>query len=724
MNQNLKIDAIHLKRQAIIYVRQSSVHQVENHQESKKRQYSLKDKALSFGWTLDQILTIDGDLGISGAHSENRPGYQKLISLVALQKVGIIFGIEVSRLTRNCLDWYQLLELASTFNTLIADEDSIFNPANYNDRLLLGLKGTISEAELYQIKCRMMRGRINKAMRGELEISLPIGYEWDMNGKIIKTPDRAIRTAIESVFSLFRQLLSVRRILLEFRKRNCELPYQKNIPGLGRQIKWKLPTYDGIYAIIQNAVYAGVYVYGKRKSCYDQLHKKRIVSNVKKEDIQIYIPNHHEQYITLEEHEENLRIMKNNYYACKISQGAIREGSALLQGIVYCEKCGLKMRPRYTSNRYYYCCDRDQRRYGDPICGWANAMRVDMVIEELIFSVLNEGTVDLTFQMKEKYEEEKIALCKQWKQKIERLEYEANVARRRYESVDSENRLVAATLEAEWNEKLKYLQEAKAEFNNKFNQEEYDISLSSDEVKNSLKILPDKWITGALSMQDKKEIIRCIIERVFIKTAGKTLKIKVNWYGGKITEKEIPKYILTNSSIYYKIVELAKKRTDGEIANILNKEGILTMKQKIWTARRVMDFRLSNNISSGFTTSSKFRLSKNYVTSKEAAAILGVSVMTIQTWFRLGILKGRQRATIQSQLWIYLDKEVIKKLDGTTEFDSTIKAFRSIMRDMKLSRKEIVQWAKENGHEFIRLRRGKTTRFYVLPSSLQESGIR
>lgn len=238
----------------------------------------MQERAVKLGWPRDQVTVIDEDLGISGAHSENRPGYQKLVSLIALRKVGVIFGIKVSRLARNCLDWYELLEVASTFNTLIADEDAIFNPADYNDRLLLGLKGTISEAELYQIRCRMMRGRMNKAKRGELEIHLPIGFEWHA-GQIKKVPDESVRTAISNVFSLFRQIGSIRGVLLELRRRQQELPYEKTTPGIDRCISWKKPAYEAVYIMISNPTYAGVYTYGKRKkiiilSIRKRIHKK------------------------------------------------------------------------------------------------------------------------------------------------------------------------------------------------------------------------------------------------------------------------------------------------------------------------------------------------------------------------------------------------------------------------------------------------------------------
>lgn len=252
MNAADKILPGHLARKAVVYVRQSSLQQVEQNVESQRRQYALVDRAKTLGWAESRCLVIDEDLGKSGSHSENRPGYQRLVSMLALREVGLVLGIEVSRLARNCLDWYQMLELASAFDVLIADEDSVFDPRDFNDRLLLGLKGTISEVELYQIKARMMRGRMNKARRGALELCLPVGYERGPDGTTCKSSDVAVRTAIDAIFSLFHQLRSVRAVLRELRRRRAELPYHTSVPGLGRRVSWRPPLYEVIYNIIRN----------------------------------------------------------------------------------------------------------------------------------------------------------------------------------------------------------------------------------------------------------------------------------------------------------------------------------------------------------------------------------------------------------------------------------------------------------------------------------------
>jgi DNA invertase Pin-like site-specific DNA recombinase len=576
---------------------------------------------------------------------DSRPGGKYRINLKAgsdnipsARAVRIVFGIVVLRLARNCLDWYQLLELASTFGVLIGDEDAVYDPFDFNDRLLLGLKGTISEVELQQIKQRMERGRIHKAQRGELERLPPVGYERTPTLPLAMTPNQEVRDMLHQVFRLFRHLGSIRGTLLELRRRGLQLPGYVSEPGLGRTITWRKPSYDAIYHLITNPVYAGIYVYGMRKSRYNPLSRKRTFYQPDRSAWDIVIEHHHEGYITPSEYEENLATLANNRYGKTMSQGAARQGEALLQGIVFCAKCGLKMRPRYTSHSCYYYCDRDHRRFGEPICGRASAKRVDHRLEALLLAVLNEGTVDLSFQLFNHQKEERTVQAKQLRQQVTRLEYEANLARRRYESVDPENRLVAATLEMEWNEKLRQLESARHACETHLSHIMTD-PLSVAEVNQKLADLPALWKSGQLSMSDKKEIVRCVIDRVMLNTAGKTIEITVVWQGNTLTTLSIPKYLFTDTLIYEKVIALAREKTDQEIASAFNEEGLKTVKGKPWTERRVMDFRLSNGIPSTFTTASRWRIpDSGYLTTSELASALKDQVGTIQKWVKIGLL--------------------------------------------------------------------------------------
>jgi DNA invertase Pin-like site-specific DNA recombinase len=364
-----KILDLHRKKLAVIYVRQSSLYQVENHLESQKRQYQLTDRAQQFGWSNARCVVIDEDLGISGAQSFNRPGYQRLVSMVALREVGIVFGLEISRLARNSLDWYQLLELAAAFDVLIADEDGVYNPGDFNDRLLLGLKGTISEVELYQIKARMVRGRLNKAQRGDLLWNVPIGLEYDaLSGQIRLEADQSVRHALELVFSLFRQLGSVRGVLTYLAREGLELPSQRLHRGIGRVITWQRPRYHVIYQMLTNPMYAGIYAYGRRQELIDPLEKTRHVLRKARSEWEVFLPNHHPGYVTQEAYEANLATLENNYNQFPANQGAVREGPTLLQGLVWCKLCGRKMRVCYHHSQPYYTCDGEHRKYGTAIC--------------------------------------------------------------------------------------------------------------------------------------------------------------------------------------------------------------------------------------------------------------------------------------------------------------------------------------------------------------------
>lgn len=308
-----KIQVTHQQRQAVIYVRQSSLHQVEQNRESQRRQYQLVERAQTLGWPAARCLVIDDDLGVSAAHSANRPGYQRLVSMVALREVGLVLGLEVSRLARNNLDWYQLLELAAAFDVLIADEDGVYDPSEFNDRLLLGLKGTLSEVELYQIRARLQRGRLNKAQRGELIGTLPVGLDYDPAEQAIRlSADQSVRHALAHVFRLFRQLRSIRAVLGELRRNALELPRQAVHRQRGREIHWQPPSYDALYALLTHPGYAGVYCYGRRQCRRDPLTREMHVERQSRSTWEVFLPDHHPGYITLEEFEENQRVLADN----------------------------------------------------------------------------------------------------------------------------------------------------------------------------------------------------------------------------------------------------------------------------------------------------------------------------------------------------------------------------------------------------------------------------
>ncbi len=714
-----KILDLHRKKLAVIYVRQSSLYQVENHLESQKRQYQLTDRAQQFGWAAARCVIIDEDLGISGAQSFNRPGYQRLVSMVALREVGIVFGLEISRLARNSLDWYQLLELAAAFDVLIADEDGVYNPGEFNDRLLLGLKGTISEVELYQIKARMVRGRLNKAQRGDLIWNVPIGLEYDaLSGQIRLEADQSVRHALELVFSLFRQLGSVRGVLTYLAREGLELPSQRLHRGIGRVITWQRPRYHVIYQMLTNPMYAGIYAYGRRQELIDPVAKTRHVLRKARSEWDVFLPNHHPGYLTQEEYEANLATLENNYNQFPANQGAVREGPTLLQGLVWCKLCGRKMRVCYHHGQPYYTCDGEHRKFGTAICSHASACRVDVLVEELFLTLMNVNTIELSASTERKLEEEVALVDRQWQEKLQRLSYQADLARRRYEAVDPANRLVAATLETEWNARLVELEEARQAYQ-KSRPTKPQLSSTLAQMRAVLNDLRSYWYQDSVTNQEKKELLRCVIERVTLEkqASGKVIRAEICWQGGATSLIEVPKYLYSAPQLFHRITALARDLPDAQAAEALNAEGLETVKGRPWSARRVMDFRLSNGIPSGFTVTPQLRLTENgYLTTAEAAARLEINQTTVQKWYKLGLLQGKH-AGIQKAVWITWTEEVERRLGGQASFDPRMISVKSLCKLQGKTWEQVIRWCVEEGHQIYRFRRGTTFRFYVLPAS-------
>lgn len=713
-----KITPAHLRRKAIVYIRQSSMLQVEKHQEGRKRQYQLQETAQTLGWPAAHCVVIDDDQGISGARSHNRPGYQQLISLIALREVGIVLGLEVSRLARNSLDWYQLLELAAAFDVLIADEDGVYDPNEFNDRLLLGLKGTISEVELYQIRARLTRGRLNKAQRGDLRLSLPIGMDWDeRTQKPRLAVDQSIRHAIALVFELFRQIGSIRGVLLHCLAHDIELPYQQSIGSRNRRIGWRRPSYDAVRHILINPTYASVYCYGKVTRHYDPLTQQIRVEQRPRSEWEVFLPDNHPGYISLDEYEENQRTIANNRFDLPHSPGAARKGEALLQGLVFCEHCGRRMRIRYSSGAPYYLCDWAKQRYGDPTCNQASAQRVDAQVVDLVLSVINEGTLELSLANDELVCQQQNAMEEHWQDKLKRKQYEVELARRRYEHVDPANRLVAYTLETEWNQALDQLgasQQAYAAHKPSEYQRQSSLTVMREVITN----LRHHWFAAEMPVAEQKEILRCLLERIVLARADKMIRTTICWQGGACSQLDVPQYLFSSPYLFWRVSELARTQTDREIAATLNQEGIQTVKGRPWSDRRVMDFRLSNTIPSGFTTRTELRLTDSgYVTTPEAAQQFGISVSAAENWFKQGILPGK-RDSPRATVWIAWSEELLYRLQGSAKPDPRMLSVRSLCRTRNQRPPEIFAWANEHGHQIYRLRRGTAWRFYILPSDL------
>ena len=540
MNERAKITAVHLSRQAIVYLRQSSAAQVEHNRESTERQYALADKARELGWPEDRILVIDEDLGLSGAGSVARSGFSRLTAEVALARVGLVLGLEVSRLARNNADWHRLIDLAGLTDTLIGDADGIYHPALFNDRLLLGLKGTMSEAELHILRARLNGGIRNKAARGELRRGLPVGFVWgDEDGEVRFHPDEAVITAIRAVFARFAETGSARRVWLWFRSEGLTFPLQMH---QGAEIRWVEASYTAVHHVLTNPVYAGAYVYGKtrQETTLDAAGaRKKRIRHLPRSEWQVLIPEHHPGFIDWQTYEANqMRIAKNTRPGPHKAGGAVREGSALLQGLATCGHCGRRLHTHYRGRNSapgYHCPGRVLVEGRGVYCLNIGGVQIDEAVTRAFIAALEPAKVIATLAAAERLEADREATLKQWRQGVERASYKAQRAERRYRAVDPDNRLVARGLEREWEESLSALEAAKAELARR--ERERPCVISPDERDRLLALGPDLatvWHTTTTTPRDRKELLRTLIEEVIIKVERETRLRLVLRCAGKV----------------------------------------------------------------------------------------------------------------------------------------------------------------------------------------------
>ena len=457
-----KVTADHLRRDAFLYVRQSSLHQLIENTESTKRQYALRDRAVALGWPIERVHTIDRDLGLSGASTQDRDGFQHLVSEVANGHAGIVLGLEVSRLARNNADWHRLLELSALTQTLILDEDGVYDPCHFNDRLLLGLKGAISEAELHVLRARLQGGILNKARRGELEIALPIGLIYHPDGSVILDPDRAIRSAVQLLFDTFRDPLSASAPVRRFRREGWLFP-RRIRRGIGKgELLWGSLDHSRVIQILHNPRYAGAFAFGRTRTTA-RVTSKVTTRKVARKDWQVLIRDAHAGYITWDEFERNETTLALNAGGFGHgNRGAMpREGIALLQGRVLCGICGARMRVRYQEvggrlQPYYMCTEEVVRRAGKP-CQSMRGTAIDGAISALLLDRVAPEALEQALLVEKEIAARIEQAAAQRATQITRARYDAELARRRYMQVDPANRLVADALESDWNERLRQL---------------------------------------------------------------------------------------------------------------------------------------------------------------------------------------------------------------------------------------------------------------------------
>ncbi|MHC4292327.1 MAG: recombinase family protein [Planctomycetota bacterium] len=569
-----KIRQSHLKRKAYIYIRQSSLAQVQHHQESTRRQYRLYERALRLGWAKERIEIIDEDQGKSGASAQLRSGFTRLVSEVALDRAGGIFGLEVSRLARSCSDWYRLLEVAALSGALIVDEEGVYDPNHYNDRLLLGLKGTLSEAELHFLKQRMIGGRRTKARRGEFRIRLPGGYVWDESEGILMDPDERARDTVNVFFSCFERIGTARGTVRYFEDNHLRFPRRDGWGSIKAVLNWSCLSPSRAVEILRNPIYAGVYSYDRNNSKAED-----------PEDVcsggRIWLPNSHAGYISLEGYNCNLSRLEDNrsYVLGMLTKGSARQGRSLLQGIVLCGVCGRRMGVMYArdGSSIYTC--KGSSSVGRS-CQHINGRHVDRLVKAVVLDSLTQEQFDLARVAMQKLKERHMEIERQWEKRLEAARYEVDKAARRYYQVEPENRLVARTLEKEWNDKLEEAEHLESEYDEIRRSPPFTISREQwHQVEALAEDIPRLWETKTTTNNQRKKLLRLLIEDVTLCNQDDPwcVTVKIHWKTGITNEHQAERVIpfphTTDPDVVDRIEQLYLSHTDQQVADLLNKEG-------------------------------------------------------------------------------------------------------------------------------------------------------
>ena len=572
---------------------------------STDRQYALAAKARELGWPADRIVVIDEDLGLSGSGFVARSGFARLTAEVALAHVGLVLGLEVSRLARNNADWHRLIELGGLTDTLIGDADGIYHPALFNDRLLLGLKGAMSEAELHILRARLNGGIRNKAARGELRRGLPVGFVWgEADGEVRFHPDEAVVAAIRNVFARFTETGSARRVWLWFRSEGLTFPLQMH---QGAEIRWVEASYTAIHHVLTNPAYAGAYAYGKsrRETTLNAsgVRRKR-VRKLPRPEWQVLIPDHHPGFIDWRTYEANQdRIAQNTRPGPHKAGGAVREGSALLQGLAACGHCGRRLHTHYRGRNSapgYHCPGKILVEGRGVYCLNVGGVQIDEAVTQAFLAALEPAKLAATVAAAERLEADRETSLRQWRLGVERASYEASRAERRYRAVDPDNRLVARGLEREWEERLSALEAAKAELSRR--EEARPWALSQDERRRLLALGADLtavWHAATTTPRDQKELLRTLLEEVIVKVERDkaTARLTLRWKGGALAEIDLalprsrPATIRTDEDTIALVRRLAALYPDAVIAGILNRQGRTTAYGHRFEAGRVASLR-------------------------------------------------------------------------------------------------------------------------------------
>ena len=712
----------HRVRLAYVYIRQSSAHQVRHNLESQRRQRGLVQRAITLGWDPGRIVEVDEDLGITASRSGERLGFEDMVATAALGKIGIILALEVARLCRSSSHWYHLLDICAITRTLIADGDGLYDPGTYNDRLLLGLKATMSEAELHVMKQRLVEAVLARARRGELRRRLPAGYEWDEAGRIQKTADEQEQAAIELVFRRFDELGTMHQTHLSLVEEGVSIPVRRPTG----EVEWKVPSAQNVRSLLTNPVHGGIYAYGRRQTLElldaDQRPIKRM-REVERDRWHAFIEDHHEGYITLEVFERNQERIRDNRRGGGSSRGAPREGDSLLQGLVLCGACGRAMKVAYGkgSRPTYYRCTSAQGQRGGPICQSFGAVRVERAVEELVFEALQPVALEAMIRAAETDLEARLLEQAHWRQRIERAEYEAELRRRHYHAVDPSNRLVARELERRLERALEELEAVRDESEARL--AALPAELSDEEAARLRELaheLPRLWRAPSTRSQDRKRIVRCLIDQVVVSIPeeGSTLEVEVYWNGGEVTTLAVKRgrtgghRWAAEPELIELIRGLAQEFSDVQIARILHRRRLRTPKGLTFTGSRVAGLRKNHGIPSGPTLP---RGGDDIYTAQQAGEILEVDRSTVIRWAEVGLLRGGQSSPAAP--WrIHLTEEAIRRLKAADAPEGWL-TLKAAALDLGVSQQTVLQKLKSGQLEGIRVHTGRRSAWRILIDS-------
>jgi DNA invertase Pin-like site-specific DNA recombinase len=665
---NPKITEQHQSRAAYVYVRQSTMAQVRHHQESTERQYALRQKALELGWSEGAIRTLDRDLGMSGAQMTGREDFKTLVADISMGQVGAVFALEASRLARSDLDWHRLLRLCALTQTLVIDEDGCYDPSDFNDALLLGLKGTMAQAELHFLRARLLGGKLNKAKKGELRFPLPVGYCYDEQGGILPDPDEEVRGAVEMVFRLFRETGSAYAVVQRFAASGLRFPKRAYGGAWDGKLVWGRLTHGRVLGILKNPSYAGMYVFGRyqyRQEITPEGEVRKRMQAVAMPAWRVSLKEHHHGYIRWEEFQKNIeRLEKNRTNGEEtILSGPAREGLALLQGLVLCGTCGRALTVRYTGNGGLYpayLCNRLCREgLAASYCMSFRCDQLDAAITAEALNALRPAEIELALAALCELETRDQTILRQWQMRLERAEYEAALAERRYQEVDPSFRLVAATLERRWNEALlrwEALKKEAAEYQRR------EARVATPEQKAKVlalaRDLPRLWHAPSTQAKDRKRMLRLLIKDITVEKSPqqpKQLSVHVRWQGGACTDLVVqllpnfPDRIRYPPELVHRVQELAHSLPDWQIAARLNQEGQRSALGKSFTVSMIKWIRYRHQIPA------MKLLRPEELTVQQVAERFAVSSSVVYYWIERGVIQAR-RINAGSPYWITLNE--------------------------------------------------------------------